>query len=206
MEPKETIQVRYGKEATTTCCLSCGTALEYAKPVAGEVLVDLGSGRGLDVLKAARIVEQAYGVDFTKDMIKVSEMSKKKLRLNNAYFLEGKIDCIPLPDNTADVIISNCTINHAPNKQAVYQEIYRVLKNGGRFIVSDVIADKKLPEHVINNPEAWAACYGGAIPESEYFDAIYKSGFKELEIIEKSEPYHKVEVMVRSITIKSFKN
>ncbi|MCB1190022.1 MAG: methyltransferase domain-containing protein [Leptospiraceae bacterium] len=205
LDKSQTIQVRYAEEATTSCCLSCGGAIDYAKPEKGEVLIDLGSGRGLDVLKAARMVETAYGIDFTKEMINASVSNKKKLRLENAHFLEGKIDQIPLPNESADVVISNCTINHAPNKQAVYSEIYRVLKKGGRFVVSDIIVDEKLPDHIINDPNAWAACYGGAIPESDYFEAIYKSGFRELEVIEKSESYQKVEVMVRSITIKAYK-
>jgi len=97
---------------------------------------------------------------------------------------------------------SNCTINHAPDKIAVYREIFRVLRPGGRFVVSDVIADTDLPESVRNDPAAWAACYGGAIPEPEYLQAIRAAGFASAEVLKGSEPYEKGEVMVRSLTVR----
>lgn len=202
------IKVRYAEESSSCCSLSCGGALDKAEVKEGEVFVDLGSGRGMDVLKAARVVKsgKAIGVDFTKEMLEVAETNRKKLKLQNASFLEGTIENLPIEDNSVDVLISNCTINHAKDKAKVYSEIFRVLRPGGRFIVSDVLADQKLPDEVVNDPAAWAGCYGGAIPKDEYFDSIQSTGFTELEVLEFSEPYQKGGVNVRSLTIRSYKN
>lgn len=205
---KDFIAVRYEKEADSCCNLSCGGALDLAVVQEGEVVLDLGSGRGNDVIKAARqsgSTGKAYGVDFTRRMVQVAESTRKKLRVTNAEFLEGAIDKIPLGNDSVDVVISNCTINHAQDKSSVYAEIYRVLKPGGRFIVSDVLADKDLPEEVKNDPEAWAACYGGAIVKEEYMDAIQQGGFNSVEILEESAPYEKGGVMVISSTIRGIK-
>lgn len=205
---KTTINVRYAEEAESCCNLSCGGALDLAEAAPGEVLVDLGSGRGNDVIKAAKLVGpsgMAYGVDFTARMIQVAEISRKKLRVENARFLEGEIHRIPLEDNSVDVVISNCTINHAEDKGAVYKDIYRVLKPGGRFVVSDILADRDLPEEVKNDPEAWAQCYGGAVVKEEYFAAIQEGGFTNVEILEESEPYEKGGVMVISTTMRGTK-
>jgi len=209
-QTNEAIQVRYAAEATTACCLSCGGALDHAKPQPGETLVDLGSGRGLDVLKSARMVGatgRAIGVDMTPAMLEVARSNAAKLKLDNADFIQAEIESLPLPDASVDVVISNCTINHAPDKAKVYAEIHRVLKPGGRFVVSDVLADNELPEHIKNDPEAIAACYGGAITEQQYIDAIAAGGFRDLEILEKSEPYAKGkdQVMVRSLTLRGIR-
>ena len=202
------IQVRYAAEAETSCCLSCGGALEKGDPQPGEVVVDLGSGRGNDVIKAGLQVGpegKAYGIDFTEDMIHTARKNAEKLKAINSTFLLGEIDDIPLEDNIADLIVSNCTINHAKNKSLVYKEIYRILKPGGRFVVSDVIATEKLPPEVVADPEAWAGCYGGAIPKDEYFQSVSEGGFDNIEILEESEPYDKQGVMVQSLTIRSHK-
>lgn len=207
-ELKKTITIRYAEEANKSCCLSCGGALDKANIQTGECFVDLGSGKGMDVLKASRVVGssgKAYGIDFTNEMIQVAESNRKKLKLENAKFIESSIDSIPLESATADVVISNCTINHANDKTAVYKEIYRILKSGGRFIVSDVLAESKLPDEVTGNPEAWAGCYGGAIPKEDYFNSIRDAGFTEIEILEESKPYEKGGVIVISLTIRSFK-
>jgi len=202
------IQVRYAAEAETSCCLSCGGALEKGEPQPGEVVIDLGSGRGNDVLKAALKVGpegKAYGIDFTEDMIQAANRNAEKLKVSNTGFLLGKIDDTPVKDSMADLVISNCTINHAKNKSLVYKEIYRILKPGGRFVVSDVIATEKLPAAVVADPEAWAGCYGGAIPKEEYFQSVSEGGFDNIEILEESEPYDKQGVMVQSLTIRSNK-
>jgi arsenite methyltransferase len=207
-ELKEAINVRYAQEASCCGTLSCGGALDLASPQNGEVLIDLGSGRGTDVLKAALKVGKtgkAIGVDFTKEMLILAETNRKKLKLDHVEFIESQIESLPFLDNFADVIISNCTINHSHDKTKVYSEIKRVLKSKGRAVVSDVISEGQLPEEVVNDPEAWAGCYGGAIPKSEYFDAISKAGFTEIEILEESSPYEKGGVMVRSITIRLIK-
>lgn len=210
VEPKQAIQVRYAAEATTSCCLSCGGALDHAKPQPGETLVDLGSGRGLDVLKSARIVGpsgKAIGIDMTPSMLEVARSNAEKLRLTNAEFIQAEIESLPLPDSSVDVVISNCTINHATDKARVYAEIFRILKPGGRFIVSDVLAENELPEHIRTSAEAIAACYGGAIPEEQYINAIASAGFTDLEILEKSDPYPKGkdQVMVRSYTFRGIR-
>lgn len=203
------INVRYVKEADSCCSLSCGSALDHANVNQGEIVLDLGSGRGMDTIKAAKLAGEngkAIGLDFTEKMIDVSEVNRKKLNIANASFIKGNIESIPLEDKSVDVVISNCTINHSKDKKAVYSEIYRVLKKGGRFIVSDVIAETKLPDSVVNDPQAWADCYGGAIPMNEYFECIADAGFELLDILEESDAYEKGGVMVRSITIRSYKN
>jgi len=205
---KTAINVRYAEVASSCCSLSCGGAFDHANIQKDEIFVDLGSGRGNDVLKAARKTGSngfAYGIDYTEEMLLIAETSRKKLRLDNAKFINSPIESIPLDSNSADVIISNCTINHAKDKSAVYSEIYRILKSGGRFVVSDVIAEKELPEEVTNDPEAWAACYGGSIVKDKYFDAIREGGFTDIEVIELSDPYDKGGVMVQSITLRGFK-
>lgn len=205
LELKQAINVRYASEASCCTSLSCGGAYELAQVKEGEIFLDLGSGRGGDVLKAAKAVGsngRAYGVDFTKEMLETAEQTRKKLRIENAHFVESEIEDLPFENNIFDVVISNCTINHSKDKPKVFQEIYRVLRPTGRAVISDVISMDKLPEEIVNDPEAWAGCYGGAIPKEEYFDAIAKGGFSSIEILEESTPYEKGGVMVKSITIK----
>lgn len=202
------INVRYAKEANTGCCLSCGGAIDKADLKKGEVFLDLGSGRGMDVIRGARVVGsegKAIGIDITKEMLFIAEENRKKLKIKNAEFIESPIDSIPLEDNSIDAVISNCTINHAKDKTKVYFEVFRVLKPGGRVIVSDVLAKEKLPDEIANDPQAVAACYGGAIPKEEYFSALKNAGFKEVEILEESAPYEKGGVTVLSLTIKCIK-
>lgn len=204
----DAIKVRYSNEAKTNCCLSCGSALEYAEPQAGEILVDLGSGRGNDVIKASKLVGRAgksIGIDITPDMIQVAMDKAKKLNLKNVEFILSNFEEIPLDSSFVDVVISNCSINHAKEKEKVFKEIYRILKPGGRFVISDVIAEYELPEEIKNDPIAWSQCYGGAIPKEEYFKCISKAGFREILILEESEPYQKERALVRSLTIKSYK-
>lgn len=204
----EAIKVRYSQEAKTNCCLSCGSALEHAAPQLGEVIVDLGSGRGNDVIKAAKLVGQkgrSIGIDVTPDMIEVARAKINSLNLKNVEFILSNFEEIPLDSNSVDVVISNCSINHAKDKEKVFKEIYRILKPNGRFVVSDIIAEAELPEEIKNDPVAWSRCYGGAITKEKYFHCIYVAGFRELIILEESEPYNKEGVLVRSLTIKSYK-
>lgn len=200
---KQAVSDRYGALATSCCSLSCGEALDLAAPAPSETLVDLGCGRGQDVIRAAGRVGargMAIGVDQTDDMLAVARASVPPF-LANVRFVKCDLAALDLADATADVVISNCTINHAPDKGAVYAEIHRVLRPGGRFVVSDVIADQELPEHVRTDPAAWAACYGGAIPEEDYLDAIADAGFAQVRVLHRSEPYEKGGVMVRSLTV-----
>lgn len=204
------IQERYAGLATSSCCgsLSCGDALGLAAPRPGEVLVDLGCGKGRDVLKAAGLVGsagRAVGVDATDAMLETAKKSVPPV-FANVHFVKSDLAALDLPDAQADVVISNCTINHAPDKSAVYREIHRVLKPGGRFVVSDVVAEEALPESVRNDPAAWAACYGGAIPEDEYRAAIRAGGFTQVEVLSRSEPYEKGGVRVLSLTIRGWRS
>jgi arsenite methyltransferase len=195
---------RYASLADTCDSLSCGKALDAAAPTAGEVFIDLGCGRGQDVLAAAnRVGEQgqAIGIDLTPAMIEKARAAMPA-SLRNVRFVCCDLAALDLPDGCANVVISNCTINHAVDKAAVYREIHRVLASGGRFVVSDVIAETELPASVRNDPAAWAACYGGAVPETEYLGAIARAGFRTVEVLHRSAPYEKGGVMVRSVTLR----
>jgi SAM-dependent methyltransferase len=206
-EIQAAVGARYATLASSCCSLSCGAALDRAAPVPGETVVDLGCGRGQDVVRAAALVRDgghAIGVDLSDEMIAHARRLVPK-SLPNVRFVRSAFAPLALPDRIADVVISNCAINHAPDKDAVYREIHRVLRPGGRFVVSDVIAEEELPEAVRSDPAAWAACYGGAIPEAEYVGAAARAGFDVLEVLERSEPYEKGGVRVRSLTLKGTK-
>lgn len=201
---KAAVGGRYATLADACCSLSCGHALDLAAPRPGEVLVDLGCGRGQDVIRAAGRVGasgEAIGVDASEAMLEKARSSVPPF-LGNARFVLSDLAALDIPDAMADVVISNCTINHAPDKEAVYREIRRILKDGGRFVVADVVAEQELPASIREDPEAWAACYGGAIPEAEYVDAIRRAGFATVEVLQRTEPYEKGGVMVRSLTIR----
>lgn len=198
------VGARYASLAPSCCSLSCGSALDRAALVPGEVVVDLGCGRGQDVIRAAALVRDgghAIGVDLSAEMLEQARRLVPK-SLSNVRFVRSGLDALELPGELADVVISNCAINHALDKEAVYREIHRVLRPGGRFVVSDVVAEEELPEAVRSDPAAWAACYGGAIPEAEYVGAARRAGFEELEVLERSEPYERGGVRIRSLTLK----
>jgi len=198
------VEARYAGLAESCCSLSCGEALDLAAPAPGEVFVDLGCGRGQDVIRAAGRVGasgQAIGIDRTPAMIDKARAAVPPF-LANVRFVCSDLAALGLEDASANVVISNCTINHAADKEAVYREIHRVLAPGGRFVVSDVIAEQELPESVRNDPKAWAACYGGAIPEPDYLAAVRGAGFAAVEVLHRTEPYVKGGVMVRSLTIR----
>jgi arsenite methyltransferase len=160
--------------------LGCGnpTALAELKP--GETVLDLGSGGGIDVLLSARRVGpsgRAFGLDMTDDMLALAEENKRKSGLENVHFLKGEIEDIPLPDNSVDVIISNCVINLSGDKDQVLKEAYRVLKPGGRFAVSDVVVRGEVPDAVRRSMELWVGCVAGALTESDYRAKLERAGF-----------------------------
>jgi len=201
---RSAVSARYGALSSGCCSLSCGSALDLAAPVPGETVVDLGCGRGQDVVRAAGRVGAeglAIGVDLSEEMLEKARRTIPPF-LANVRLVRSDLAALDLPDGVADVVVSNCTINHAPDKAAVYAEIWRVLKPGGRFVVSDVVAETALPDHVRNDPAAWAACYGGAIPEAEYLAAAREGGFTDLQVLERSAPYDKGGVKVLSLTLK----
>jgi SAM-dependent methyltransferase len=167
--------------------LGCGnpTALAELKP--GETVLDLGSGGGIDVLLSARRVGpsgRAFGLDMTDEMLAVAEENKRKSGLDNVTFLKGEIENIPLPDNSIDVIISNCVINLSGDKDRVIREAYRVLKPGGRFAVSDVVVRGEVPDEIRKNMELWIGCIAGALRDSDYAAKLSGAGFEDIGLEE----------------------
>jgi len=169
-------------EAALLASLGCGnpTALAELKP--GETVLDLGSGGGIDVLLSAKRVGPtgfAYGLDMTDEMLALAERNRAEAGAENVKFLKGHIEEIPLPDNSVDVIISNCVINLSADKDAVLREAFRVLKPGGRFAVSDVVVDGELPEAVRRDMEAWVGCVAGALEKGDYLGRLETAGFTD---------------------------
>ena len=172
-------------ENAVKASLGCGnpTALAQLKP--GEIVLDLGSGGGIDVLLSARRVGstgKAYGLDMTDEMLTLAEENKRKSGLTNVEFLKGEIENIPLPDNSVDVIISNCVINLSGDKDRVLREAFRVLKPGGRFAVSDVVVRGNVPAEIKKNMELWVGCVAGALSDYEYVAKLAKAGFENIDI------------------------
>jgi len=203
------IEVRYSELAVDdSCCLSCGGAINYGKVQTGEVCLDIGSGRGNDVLRLAEEVGEtgfAYGLDISDGMLKKAEKNAKKLNVTNVKFLKSSIEVIPLEDDSVDLIISNCTINHADDKNAVWSEIFRVLKKGGRFVVSDIYSLEEVPEKFRTDPEAVAECWAGSVTRAEYMGTLRSAGFDALNILEESKPYPKGAIECCSWTISAKK-
>lgn len=165
--------------------LGCGnpTALAQLKP--GETVLDLGSGGGIDVLLSARRVGptgKAYGLDMTDEMLALANENKRKSGIENVEFLKGEIESIPLPDNSVDVIISNCVINLSADKGKVLREAFRVLRPGGRFAVSDVITRGEILPEIRQSVLAWVGCVAGALDETEYKTKLAQAGFEQIEI------------------------
>ena len=165
--------------------LGCGNPTLLARLEPGQVVLDLGSGAGLDVLLSARRVApggHAYGVDMTDEMLEVANRNRDRAGIANATFLKGGIDAVPLPDSSVDVVISNCVINLAEDKGAVIREAFRVLKPGGLFAVADMVEVETLPAALKQRLDTWAGCISGTIPVAEYRQIMVDSGFTETEI------------------------
>ncbi|MFN8593659.1 MAG: arsenite methyltransferase [Thermomicrobiales bacterium] len=165
--------------------LGCGNPTALADLQPGETVLDLGSGGGIDVLLSARRVGPtgfAYGLDMTDEMLALAEENRRKAAAENVAFLKGQIEAIPLPDNAVDVIISNCVINLAADKGQVLREAFRVLRPGGRFAVSDVVAQGELPADLRADMEAWVGCVAGALEEQEYRRLLAESGFGDVDV------------------------
>jgi arsenite methyltransferase len=178
-------QVGEVPDAAMQASLGCGnpTALAELKP--GEVVLDLGSGGGIDVLLSARRVGptgKAYGLDMTDEMLALANENRRKSGLANVEFLKGEIEHIPLPDNTVDVIISNCVINLSGDKDRVLREAYRVLKPGGRFAVSDVVVRGEVPAAIRKSMELWVGCIAGALSEADYRSKLATAGFTGIDV------------------------
>lgn len=191
----------------------CGNPVGIADVNEGETVLDLGSGGGIDCFLAAQATGpegHVYGVDMTHEMLKLARENAEKLDAQNVTFLLGKIEAVPLPDATADLVISNCVIALAPDKQKVFDEIYRLLKPGGRLVVSDVVSTTELPEAARQDMAEWVACIGGADLQSRYLERIEQSGFEQTEIL-KDEQFSSDasddawRASLRSVTVRAFK-
>ena len=168
-----------------TASLGCGNPTALAELKAGETVLDLGSGGGIDVILSARRVGptgKAYGLDMTDEMLALAEQNKRKSGLANIEFLKGEIENIPLPANAVDVIISNCVINLSGDKDRVLREAFRVLKPGGRFAVSDVVVRGAVPAAIRKSMELWVGCIAGALAEDDYRDKLAQAGFAGIDV------------------------
>lgn len=174
-----------GYVAAADLQLGCGVPTEHAGLEAGQTVVDLGSGAGLDAFVARRIVGDAgrvIGVDFVPEMIAKARANAEQLGVDNAQFVEGDIEDIPLDADTADVVLSNCVLNLVPDKTRAFAEIFRILRPGGHFCVSDIVADGELPEAIRRSSELYAGCVAGALDENDYLDRIASAGFVDVSV------------------------
>ncbi len=172
-------------ESVTGIIMGCGNPTAIADLRSGEVVLDLGSGGGIDCFLAAHKVGptgKVIGLDMTPDMIKLARRNAKKMGMTNVDFRYGEMEEMPIPNESVDVIISNCVINLSPDKDAVFGEAYRVLRPGGRMSVSDIVANGELPEFIRKSEDAWHNCISGALDEAVYLDKIETAGFTDVEV------------------------
>jgi SAM-dependent methyltransferase len=172
-------------EQAVKASLGCGNPTALAKLNPGETVLDLGSGGGIDVLLSAKRVGpngKTYGLDMTDEMLALARENQRKAGVDNVEFLKGEIENIPLPDNSVDVIISNCVINLSADKDRVFREAFRVLKPGGRVAVSDVVVRGDVPPQVRRNVELWIGCIAGALKDSDYSSKLAAAGFESVDI------------------------
>jgi arsenite methyltransferase len=172
-------------EKAVLASLGCGNPTALAELSPGETVLDLGSGGGIDVLLSARRVGpagKAYGLDMTDEMLSLASENQQKAGITNVEFLKGEIENIPLPDNSVDVIISNCVINLSGDKDSVLREAFRVLKPGGRFAVSDIVVLGDVPADIRRNVELWAGCVAGALHQDEYRSKLVNAGFEKVDV------------------------
>ncbi len=173
-------------ESVTEMSLGCGNPIAIAELQPGEVVLDLGSGGGIDCFLAAKQVGpegRVIGLDMTPEMIKLARRNAKRMGVTNVDFRYGEIEEIPLPDESVDVVISNCVINLSPDKDAVFREVSRVLRPGGRMNVSDMVIQGELPQPIRDSLGAWASCVAGALEESDYLAKIRAAGFEDVQVL-----------------------
>ena len=181
----DTIQAGQVPEEAMLSSLGCGNPTALAKLNPGEIVLDLGSGGGIDVLLSAKRVGptgRAYGLDMTDEMLALANENKRKAGAQNVEFLKGEIEHIPLPDNTVDVIISNCVINLSADKDSVLREAFRVLKPGGRLAVSDVVTRGEITAEIRQSVLLWVGCVAGALADDEYRSKLSAAGFEQVDI------------------------
>jgi arsenite methyltransferase len=193
--------------------LGCGNPTAIADLQVGEVVLDLGSGAGVDVFLAANKVGptgKAIGIDMTKEMINKAKSIATNHGYHNAEFRLGEMENLPVEDESVDAIISNCVVNLSPDKSKVFQEAYRVLKPGGRLTVSDIVSEGALPDEIKTDSNAWACCIGGALEQQEYLREIKEARFKNIEVVSSREFYienkaTQTKEKLLSITVKAYK-
>lgn len=198
------INLRYSELAQTSCCLSCGGAINHSGASEGEVCVDLGSGRGTDVLRLAESVGShgfVYGIDISDGMLGKARKRAEQMGVANVSFEKANLEELPIESGTVNLVISNCTINHADDKLKVWKEIHRILAPGGRFVVSDIYSLQPVPEKYRDDPEAVAECWAGSVTRDVYSSQLSEAGFSDVQILEESEPYPKGQIEVVSWTI-----
>ncbi len=174
-------------DAAKLASLGCGNPTAVAELREGETVLDLGSGGGIDVLLTAQRVGpggKAYGLDMTGEMLELARRNQREAGVENVEFLEGEIESIPLPDDSIDVVISNCVINLSADKSSVFREAARVLRPGGRFAVSDVVADPDMSEETRRDMEQWTGCIAGALTPAQFETGLREAGFQQIEIVE----------------------
>ncbi|HEY8893082.1 MAG TPA: arsenite methyltransferase [Clostridium sp.] len=172
-------------EEAVNASLGCANPVVLANPQKGEVILDLGSGGGIDVFISSKYVGETgkvYGLDMTDEMLALANNNKEKMGVKNVEFLKGYIENIPLEDETIDVITSNCVINLCESKEDALKEAYRVLRNGGRLAIADIVELKSVPDEIRNNIQMWVGCIAGALNIEEYKEILKKVGFKNIEI------------------------
>jgi SAM-dependent methyltransferase len=193
--------------------LGCGNPTAIAELKAGEAVLDLGSGAGVDVFLAANKVGptgRVIGVDMTEEMVDKAKSIARDHGYHNVEFRLGEIEKLPVEDKSVDAVISNCVINLSPDKSKVFREAYRALKPGGRLVVSDIVSEGMLPAEIKDNPDAWACCIGGALEQQEYLRDIKEAGFEDVQVISSKEFYIEGEgsqalTKLLSITVKAYK-
>ncbi|OFX73490.1 MAG: hypothetical protein A2X12_01710 [Bacteroidetes bacterium GWE2_29_8] len=199
---------RYNKLADTLDNLSCGKVIEYANIQDADVCLDLGCGRGGDTFEMARLTGnkgKAIGIDLSEKMIEKAKLFANENNINNADFILSDMQNLPLDNETFDICISNCVLNHIKDKEGIWHEIFRVLKKGGHFVISDIYAIDEIPDHIANDEMLIAECWAGAINKNDYIKYIEKAGFTNVEIIKESTPYLKKDFYIASFTIKGHK-
>jgi SAM-dependent methyltransferase len=193
--------------------LGCGNPTAIAELKAGEVVLDLGSGAGVDVFLAANKVGptgRVIGVDMTEEMVDKAKSIARDHGYHNVEFRLGEIEKLPIEDKSVDVIISNCVINLSPDKSKVFREAYRVLKLGGRLTISDIVSEGAFPDEMKDDPDAWAGCIAGALEYQEYLEKVKKAGFEDVQVLSSKEFYiegeeNQAPTKLLSITVKAYK-
>jgi ubiquinone/menaquinone biosynthesis C-methylase UbiE len=198
------LEERYGALAKKETNLSCGGAIRYADARDGEICVDLGCGRGNDAVELARKVGVegfVYGIDLTGDMIREAAGRARREGIVQIAFLRAAIDDVPLRDGLAGLLVSNCVLNHAADKERAWREVFRLLSAGGRFVISDIVSVEPIQEKFSSDPAAVAECWAGAVTKDQYMKTLERTGFTDIVVYEESEPYRRKAATIASFTV-----